>query len=213
MMTSLDAVLDSSYTFRSKVDDSVAPTCLQQNNSTSVPPQQQNIETKELPNLIRDDHSHCDACRFCADTCSNADCNRCSTKRKLSIDRTHQMMYGDLDTAHPFRLFLSNKTEKKEFFVSRCQVRRHKTADSAWLLCGDTVYDATQYLKSHPGGEQSILRKSGGVHDCTKDMKFHSSHALRSWKKNKVGFLKACPGCSPDLIGIRDISDNSCVIS
>jgi cytochrome b involved in lipid metabolism len=63
--------------------------------------------------------------------------------------------------------------------------------ESAWLVVGDTIYDATDYLSTHPGGKQSILKKSGGV-DCSVDMEFHSRKAIGMMKRKKVGKLVKC---------------------
>jgi cytochrome b involved in lipid metabolism len=79
-----------------------------------------------------------------------------------------------------------------ESYYTICQVRHHCTADSAWLVVGDTIYDASSYLSRHPGGAESILRKSGGRVDCTVDFEFHSKKARGMWKKHKVGKLRPC---------------------
>ena len=80
-----------------------------------------------------------------------------------------------------------------------CEIRRHKTADSAWLVAGDYVYDATTYMQMHPGGEKSILRKCGGEVDCTQDMLFHSAKGQKLWKKYRIGKVKRC-GVSDDKL-------------
>ena len=74
-----------------------------------------------------------------------------------------------------------------------CQVRRHDTKESAWLVAGGRIYDATQYVHRHPGGERSILKYAGGVKDCTEDMNFHSKNAIRLWKRFEIGILVKCP--------------------
>jgi cytochrome b involved in lipid metabolism len=73
------------------------------------------------------------------------------------------------------------------------QISRHNSINSAWLVAGDKIYDATSYLQIHPGGEASILRKSGGVCDCTEDFQFHSKKGRKLWQKHFVGKVKACP--------------------
>jgi cytochrome b involved in lipid metabolism len=80
-----------------------------------------------------------------------------------------------------------------------CQVRRHNHAESAWLVAGDTIYDVTSYMNSHPGGAKSILRKAGGVQDCSKDLLFHSKAGIKAWKKYKVGKLRDCK-CDEDSV-------------
>ena len=77
-------------------------------------------------------------------------------------------------------------------FYCMCQVKKHCTKDSAWLLVGNKIYDVTTYIKLHPGGERSILNKCGGANDCTIDMKFHSHKAQKLWKEFYIGNLKPC---------------------
>jgi nitrate reductase (NAD(P)H) len=73
-----------------------------------------------------------------------------------------------------------------------CQVRRHCTADSAWIVAGDSIFDATQYMAQHPGGVDAILRKAGGTVDCTEDLQFHSRSGKKMWQKYLVGKLVPC---------------------
>jgi cytochrome b involved in lipid metabolism len=109
----------------------------------------------------------CDACCCCDDVCELSECEGCASKRaqqQPSAQRTRFTM---------------------------CEVRRHNTTGSAWLLCSDTVYDVTRYLELHPGGKRSILRRCGGA-DCSSDMSFHSKGAQRQWKKYAIGKLVSC---------------------
>lgn len=46
------------------------------------------------------------------------------------------------------------------FFTER-EVARHCTKDSCWVLVGTRVYDVTNFLRMHPGGERLILGRSG----------------------------------------------------
>jgi nitrate reductase (NAD(P)H) len=80
-----------------------------------------------------------------------------------------------------------------------CEIARHNTADSCWLLVGDVIYDATSYMQQHqhPGGAASILKKSGGAVDCTMDFNFHSKNGKKTWQKYRVGKLQKCPGLHP----------------
>jgi len=73
-----------------------------------------------------------------------------------------------------------------------CEVRRHCTTESAWLVAGDCVYDATDYMARHPGGVDAILRKAGGVVDCIEDLQFHSRSGRKVWEKYLIGHLVPC---------------------
>ena len=75
-----------------------------------------------------------------------------------------------------------------------CEIQRHNTEESCWLVAGDTIYDATSYISQHPGGATSILKKSGGVADCSEDLMFHSKSGRRVWNQYIVGKVKKCPG-------------------
>lgn len=40
-------------------------------------------------------------------------------------------------------------------------VKNHCTAEDAWVVVGDGVYDVTKWAKRHPGGERNIIDISG----------------------------------------------------
>lgn len=46
------------------------------------------------------------------------------------------------------------------------EVSEHNTAESCWVVINDTVYDVTEFLPQHPGGESSILSWAGKVSHC-----------------------------------------------
>lgn len=142
--------------------------------------------------------SICDACLFCEDTCGNPDCTSCNKKLEQQKNKSN-------DEAKPFPFAVCDSSERT---YTRCQLRRHCTEESAWLLCGNNIYDATPFLEIHPGGKQSILRKAGGVCDCTMDMKMHSPAANRKMKSKKVGKLKRC-----ERESVMDATEDQCVIS
>lgn len=123
----------------------------------------------------------CDACMCCADRCKNSNCEKCCRKRVAPYMAPNQAnIFGSAN---------------QETFYTMCQVRRHDNVDSGyWLTVGDTIYDATEYIANHPGGEMSIIKKAGGKSDCTIDFDFHSKNARRIWRKYKIGKLCNCPG-------------------
>ena len=120
-------------------------------------------------------HGICDACPYCADTCPSTGCNDCSRK----------MTCAALSCS-------GSRGCKSSRCYTRCQVRRHNSAESAWLVAGDSIYDATEYLQHHPGGKASILKKAGGLVDCTEDLRFHSRSGRHMWQKYYVGKLIPC---------------------
>merc|ERR1712151_244684 len=118
--------------------------------------------------------SKCDACIHCNDS---YDCIECDyTCRHNSLD------------------FRPDGCQ----YYTMCQIRRHNNIDSAWLVVGDKIYDATEYIHQHPGGEASILKKAGGACDCAEDFKFHSKRGRKVWDKYFVGKVKPCPASPND---------------
>ena len=151
---------------------------------------------ESLRNKSPSSDSICDACLFCEDTCGNPKCTACAKKPGSSSCDTR---------SQPFPFVQCDNSDR---YYTRCQLRRHCTEDSAWLLCGNTIYDATPFLEIHPGGKQSILRKSGGVCDCSNDMAMHSKTAIKRWRSKKVGKLRKC-----DREAVMDVTEDQCVIS
>ena len=140
----------------------------------------------------------CDACPCCGDTCDNIEsCLSCQKKQ-------HAIMSSGRDEAPSNLLSFfvsicsggSPENYQTRNTYTMCELKRHNHADSAWILVGDTIYDATPYIRSHPGGMQTILRKAGGAADCTEDLHFHSGRAQKEWRRFKIGTLVACPGQS-----------------
>lgn len=154
---------------------------------------------ESLTNQSSSSDSICDACIFCEDTCGSPDCASCSKKAE------RQSKPKSCGETKPFPFAVCDGSERT---FTRCQLRRHCTEDSAWLLCGNTIYDATPFLEIHPGGKQSILRKSGGVCDSTMDMQMHSKMAIKRWKSKKVGKLRKC-----EREAVMDATEDQCVIS
>lgn len=76
--------------------------------------------------------------------------------------------------------------------ISAEEVAKHTTEESCWFICRGLVYDATEFLDSHPGGASSILLSSGT--DCTDE--FESIHSTKAWKMLE----KYCIGvCKPSM--------------
>ena len=174
-------------------------TCSTMAIATSIP-QSGPVECSTGPCLGHNfnHRAQCDACPCCRDTCDNANsCISCQKKQNaLSMPRIESSsnilsLFSNILCAGESPENSSSSSAQNTYTM--CQLKRHNHADSAWILVGDTIYDATPYIRSHPGGKETILRKSGGAADCTEDMRFHSGRAQREWKKFKVGTLVACP--------------------
>jgi len=129
----------------------------------------------------------CDACSFCNDTCDNTSCQDC-------------------------RFQCSNDSLlSKERFISMCELRRHDSINSAWLLIDKHVYDVTNYIENHPGGIKSILKFTGGAKNCKEDMGFHSKAANKMIKQYRIGKIakSICPGSG---VLSRDEYNDACSI-
>jgi len=125
----------------------------------------------------------CDACPNCDDVCDTKDCSLCSNKRCCQKRQSASPLTVECESLFP-------KVEHRTYTL--CEVKRNIHADSCWLVAGDTIYDATPFLKSHPGGATCILRSAGGRKDCSKDISLHSKRAQLLWNKNIVGKLRPC---------------------
>ena len=132
--------------------------------------------------------SGCDACQYCVDTCDGV--GSCVTCQKNHNASHHQPLGSQICWLVDA---LSGLYSSSESTYTMCQLKRHNHAGSAWILVGRTIYDVTPYIRSHPGGTEAILRKSGGAADCTEDLLFHSKRAQKEWRKFKVGMLRDCP--------------------
>lgn len=77
--------------------------------------------------------------------------------------------------------------------VTEEEVRRHNTRSSLWIISGGSVYDVTDILYSHPGGDLALLRRGGSGKDCASDFEFHSRHARSQWEARKVGEVALSP--------------------
>eukprot|EP00961_Rhodomonas_salina_P206529 2788288-Rhodomonas_salina.1 len=74
--------------------------------------------------------------------------------------------------------------------ISMEELNKHKTKDSTWLAVGGKVYDVTEYLQDHPGGEEIILENTGG--DATDQFEDvgHSAGARDVMEKYLIGELE-----------------------
>jgi hypothetical protein len=130
-------------------------------------------------NTKRAHEKPCSACTECLDfdpSCHCEECERSRSRRRRLIEETPR------------------RSKKALRYLTLCEVRRHRTAQSAWLIKGRYVYDVTEMVPAHPGGDYSILRHSGGQKlDCTQDFNFHSRKGQKIWDRYKIGILVPCP--------------------
>lgn len=71
-----------------------------------------------------------------------------------------------------------------------CQVRRHCTEESCWLVAHGNVYDVTSMVKRHPGGQRSIMRHAG--QESTEDFDFHSKSGKKLYAELRLHDVLVC---------------------
>jgi nitrate reductase (NAD(P)H) len=73
--------------------------------------------------------------------------------------------------------------------ISMAEVEKHDTEESAWFVYEGKVYDATPFLKEHPGGADSILLVAGT--DATDEFNaIHSGRAKKMLTEYYIGDLE-----------------------
>lgn len=130
----------------------------------------------------------CGACSCCEDTCGEPSCFHCESKH----EQCHRYLVSSSSIPVSSSSAGRNSNQKVQYYTM-CQIRRHNSENSSWIVVGDDIYDATPYINRHPGGKNSILRKSGGCVDCTQDFNFHSKNGKAMFRKYYVGEVCKCP--------------------
>lgn len=69
------------------------------------------------------------------------------------------------------------------------EVQKHKTSTSLWLVIHNKVYDVTQFLDEHPGGEEVMIEQAGGDGSESFEDVGHSSDARELMKDYYLGEL------------------------
>ncbi|KAH1096864.1 hypothetical protein J1N35_013785 [Gossypium stocksii] len=77
-------------------------------------------------------------------------------------------------------------TASKTFSMS--EVKKHNSADSAWIVVYGNIYDCTRFLKDYPGGTDSILINTGT--NCTEEFDaIHSDKAKKMLEDYRISEL------------------------
>lgn len=80
--------------------------------------------------------------------------------------------------------------------LTRAEVAKHSTEDSCWVIIDHRVYDLTDFLDAHPGGNV-VLTQVGGQ-DATEA--FYSLHRQEVLEKYKDLCLGVVQGETPEVI-------------
>lgn len=68
-------------------------------------------------------------------------------------------------------------------------VSKHSDSNSCWIVVSDKVYDVTQFINDHPGGEEIILENAGCDATVPFISKGHSADAYMLIEKYCIGEL------------------------
>lgn len=69
------------------------------------------------------------------------------------------------------------------------EVSQHNTEKSCWIVVDNKVYDVTNYMASHPGGEGLILDKGGKDATIAFHEANHSADAVQKREEFLIGAL------------------------
>jgi alkylation response protein AidB-like acyl-CoA dehydrogenase len=71
---------------------------------------------------------------------------------------------------------------------SRAEVAKHNTADDLWCIIDHQVYDLTEFVDAHPGGNVVLQQVAG--QDATKDFyNLHRQEVLRKYASLRIGTI------------------------
>jgi cytochrome-b5 reductase len=71
------------------------------------------------------------------------------------------------------------------------EVAKHNSRESAWVIIHKKVYDVTNFLNEHPGGDILLLGWSGMDATTEFDGQEHSKDAKEILREKLIGRLKA----------------------
>ena len=60
------------------------------------------------------------------------------------------------------------------------EIQKHNKINDCWLIVHEKVYNISAFVKCHPAGPDTIMRRAG--QDATQDFYFHSREAQRMWR-------------------------------
>ncbi|KAK7869287.1 hypothetical protein R5R35_000898 [Gryllus longicercus] len=76
-------------------------------------------------------------------------------------------------------------TEMK--FFTREEVKSKKNSNNAWIIIHNSIYNVTDFLNEHPGGEEVLLEQAGKDGTEAFEDVGHSANAKEIMKKYKIG--------------------------
>ncbi|CAG5043500.1 unnamed protein product [Parnassius apollo] len=73
--------------------------------------------------------------------------------------------------------------------ISIEEVKKHRDSKSVWIVIHNDVYDVTNFLEEHPGGEDSLLEVAGQDGTQSFEDVGHSADARALLEKYMIGTL------------------------
>ncbi|KAL1491183.1 hypothetical protein ABEB36_011821 [Hypothenemus hampei] len=89
-------------------------------------------------------------------------------------------------------IFDSNKSDvlhKNNKTIELKEVSWHDTRNDCWIIVYDRVYDITDFLNEHPGGDDILLEHAGRDATIAFRGTGHSAQAVRALDKYFIGEL------------------------
>ncbi|CRL02686.1 CLUMA_CG015833, isoform A [Clunio marinus] len=80
-----------------------------------------------------------------------------------------------------------SENDHKLKHISLEEVSDHDCSDDCWIIIYDRVYDVTNFLSKHPGGDNVFMEHAG--RDCTIAFRGHSNDAAQLLKTYEIGIL------------------------
>ncbi|KAI8431957.1 hypothetical protein MSG28_004491 [Choristoneura fumiferana] len=63
--------------------------------------------------------------------------------------------------------------------ITTAEVKKHNHKDSVWMIIHNDVYDVTNFLDEHPGGEETLLDSAGK--EASQDFEDGADEEIQDW--------------------------------
>ncbi|KAF1314425.1 Cytochrome b5 isoform b, partial [Globisporangium splendens] len=145
--------------------------------------------------------SHCDACIGCNDVCDNVMCFFCSEKKyqlQAAFPGSSPSSRRGGGARDPYAQPPSNQASSQDDYVaterkySSCEVQRHRSLRSCWVIVDGDVFNITDLLSVHPGGLQVLLQAAQHGEDCGPILDEHPPSARHFLSHYRLGEYYEC---------------------
>jgi len=138
----------------------------------------------------------CDACIGCNDVCANNRCFFCAEKEyqlRLAFGGSAVVCGDQRQMRRPSERAQPAPKSLEQRQYSSCELRRHQTPRSCWVIVDGDVYDVTDLLGAHPGGAQVLLEAAQNGKDCASVIANHppaARHVLTNYRLGKFYYCE-----------------------